>query len=303
MPPPHIAARTLGRTGLTVSILGFGAEALGRQGRTFEDAQRTLNAVLDMGVTLIDTASAYGNSEEFIGRAISHRNGEFTLVTKCGWTSDWSPAWSPRELARTIDESLRRLRVDALDVLLLHSCPVQDLQRGEVIHSIRSAQNQGKARFIGYSGDNDALRFAVASGIFDVIECSFSMLDQANANAIAEAQERNIGLLIKRPLANAVPGRTEKPRSDYAAEYWPRWQEFQKALQPKVIQPEIDWLETAIRFSAFWPGVTSVLVGSSHADHIKAHITSLEKEALPNPTRAALLEAYANVGVGWPGLG
>ena len=279
--------RVLGRTALEVSILGHGAEALGRDRRSFE--------------ALIEFPKR--GLAEFIGKAISRRKSEFTIVTKCGWTRDWSPAWSPPELANAIDQSLRDLKIDGLDVLLLHSCSLDDLKRGESIRVIQKAQRDGKARFIGYSGDNDALKWAVESEVFDVVECSFSILDQGNALHIAEAQRRNLGVMIKRTLANAVPGRSEKPRSEYAAQYWPRWQEFRAALQPQFIQPEIDWLDTALRYAAFWPGVTSVLVGSSHADHMLAHLQNLAKGPLPDPTRAALLEAYSKVGLNWPGLG
>jgi aryl-alcohol dehydrogenase-like predicted oxidoreductase len=158
----------LGRTALEISLLGFGAEAIGRKGRSFEEASRTLNAVLDLGVTLIDTAAAYGESEAFIGRALHarHKRGEFVLVTKCGWTGDYQPAWSPGEIARTIDTSLARLKVDAIDVLLLHSCDLEMLKRGEAIATMQAARDAGKVRHIGYSGDNQALRFAVESGAF-----------------------------------------------------------------------------------------------------------------------------------------
>lgn len=295
-----LPTRTLGRTGLEVSILGFGAEAIGRNGRSFEDAERTLNAVLDAGVSLIDTASSYGNSEAFIGRAISRRKDEFTLVTKCGWTRDWAPAWSPGEIAATIDRSLEYLQAESLDVLLLHSCPLEALKQGDVITAIQKAQSQGKARFIGYSGDNEALMIAVKSGLFDVIECSFSVLDQANAPAIAEAQRREMGVLIKRPIANAVPGRVEKPRSEYAAQYWPRWQTL--GLTSSDIG-NVSWLEAAARFSAFWPGVTSILVGSSHAEHMIENVRMLAQGPLPSPIVTRMREAFAKVGSDWAALG
>lgn len=295
-----ITIRTLGRTGLKVSILGFGAEALGRSGRSFEDAERTLNAVLDVGVSLIDTAAAYGNSEEFIGRAIANRKDEFTLVTKCGVTSDWEPAWSPDQISATIDLSLRNLRSDCLDVLLVHSCGLDELKKGEVITAIQHAKSQGKTRFIGYSGDNEALTFAVNTGVFDVIECSFNILDQVNAPAIAEAHRRDIGVVVKRPIANAVPGRTSKPRSEYAAQYWPRWQEM--GLNANDIS-SLPWLEAAIRFSAFWPGVTSVLVGSSHAEHMIENARQLANGPLPKAIVDGLTAAFAKFGANWPALG
>lgn len=304
--PVALPRKILGRTGFDVSLLGFGAEALGRKGRSFEDAAKTLHAVLDFGVNLIDTAAAYGNSEEFIGQALRerHARSECVIVTKCGWTGDYQAAWSPGEIAATIDESLRRLRCERLDVLLLHSCDLAALQRGEVIECVQKARDAGKAKFIGYSGDNDALRFAVESGAFDVIECSFNMLDQANAPAIEMAAERNIGVMLKRPMANAVPGATAKPRSAYAAEYWPRWQ---KLGQEMGLTSEdvggLNMLEAALRFSAFHQGVSCVLVGSSHADHMRDNVHWLEKGPLRDDVVKRLREAFARVGGGWDALG
>lgn len=320
-PAARIPHRTLGRTCRDVSLLGFGAEALGRNGRSFDDAARTLNAVIDMGVTLIDTASAYGNSEAFIGRALGgaggrHRCGEFTLVTKCGWVNpDYSAAWSPAEIAATIDESVRRLQVDAIDVLLLHSCDLETLKRGEVIAAVQRARDQGKARFIGYSGDNEALAFAIGTDAFDVIECSYNMLDQANATAIAKAGSAGnggLGVMLKRPVANAVPGATSKPRSEYAAQYWPRWQAI------GITQNDlggIPVLEAALRFSAFHStgggpasggrgrGVSSVLIGSSHASHMAENARVLECGPLPESIVMAIKTAYRRVGASWPALG
>lgn len=293
---------TLGPAGPEVSLLGFGAEPIGRKGRTFEDAQRILNAVIDQGITLIDTASSYGSSEEFIGRALAqrHRLGEFTLVTKCGWNNDWQPLWKPQEIAASIDQSLKSLQMERLDVLLLHSCDLEILRRGETIAAVQKARDAGKAKQIGYSGDNEPLRYAIETGAFDVIECSFSMLDQANAPMIESAARKGMGVLLKRPIANAVPGATQQPKSDYAAQYWPRWQQI--GLTPADVD-RLPWLETAMRFSAYWPGVTCAIIGSSNADHMRHNSHWLENGPLPAPAAKRLREAYAKVGKDWPGLG
>lgn len=302
-PPNALPRSLLGKTGYEVSLLGFGAEAIGRSGRTFEAAKATLEAVLDFGATLIDTASAYGNSEEFIGRALAdrHRRGEFTLVTKCGWVNpDYSPAWSAREISDTIDQSLRRLRMECLDVLLLHSCELQMLQRGEVIDAVTKARDAGKARFIGYSGDNQVLQFAIDCGAFNVIECSFNILDQANREAIETAAGRGIGVLLKRPMANAVPGATARPRSDYAAQYWPRWQAIGLADRDFDGVPP---LEAALRFSAYQKGVSCVLIGSSNAEHMRDNARWLEQGPLTTRMVTRLREAFAKAGEAWEALG
>ncbi len=295
----EIPLRPLGRDGSMIPIIGFGAEALGRSGRRFEDAERTLHAVVDAGVTLIDTASCYGNSERFVGTALESRRDEITIVTKCGWGEDMSPQWSPAEIAATVDTSLRSLRTDRVDVLLLHSCPLETLQRGDVIVALQRLRDAGKAVRIGYSGDNEALTHAVECGAFTVVEASFNMLDRANAAAIAEAHRRGMGVLAKRPLANAVPGRTERPKSDYAAQYWPRWQ----ALGMSRELAALPWLDVAVRFAAFWPGVSGILVGSSHAHHVVEHLDRLRRGALPEEILRRLDVAYQSADRGWVALG
>jgi aryl-alcohol dehydrogenase-like predicted oxidoreductase len=297
--------RRLGGNGPRVPIIGFGAEALGRKGRLLADAERTLHAVIDAGVRLIDTASSYGNSERFVGQALAARRDEVTLVTKCGWTSALEPRWTPAEIASTIDESLSLLATDVIDVLLLHSCPLEMLQRGDVIESIERARDAGKVRQIGYSGDNDALAFGVDCGRFDVIETTFNMLDRGNAAAIDRAATRGIGVLAKRPLANAVPGRGERPRSDYAAQYWPRWEAFRGASDA-VDQADADnltWLERAARFSSHAPGITCALVGSSHASHVADIIAAVTSGPLPDALLAAMKATYQRVDANWPALG
>lgn len=291
--------RELVRGGPRVPIVGFGAEALGRAGRQYADAERTLRAVVDAGVSLIDTASSYGNSERFVGQAIEPIRDAVTVVTKCGWTSAFEPRWTPAEIIETVNASLEALRTDRVDVLLLHSCPRETLERGEVIDTIERMRHTGKARFIGYSGDNDALAYAVACGRFDVIETTFNILDRANATTIAHAAACGMGVLAKRPLANAIPGRSERPRSEYAAQYWPRWESFAMQQPPEGLA----WLETSIRFAAHTEGITSALVGSSHAAHVLDIARAAAEGPLPSPVLEGLNRAYDRVGGDWTALG
>ncbi|UCD75412.1 MAG: aldo/keto reductase [Phycisphaerales bacterium] len=291
--------RTLGRTGIEVSALGFGAEPIGRRGVSAGTAANLLNALLDEGINVIDTASAYGDSEDYIGRALAHRRDEFTLVTKCGWTDDWQPARSPRQLAASIDRSLQRLRVDSVDVLLLHGSPLDELKTGEAIAALEKARKQGKTRFIGISDDNETLAYSVGLEVFDVIETTFNICDQANARTIVEADRRRLGVLIKRTIANAVPGRTAKPARPYARQYWPRWQTMN--IDKSAIG-DLPWLETALRFATFAPGAHCALVGSASLEHIRRNIRSAEKGPLDHSAVNLLQRAFLNTGKTWPAL-
>ncbi|HMN61275.1 MAG TPA: aldo/keto reductase, partial [Anaerolinea sp.] len=130
-----IPTAVLGRTGLKVTRLGFGAmEVRGSRiwgGRpvTGEQARTILNAVLDQGINFIDTANDYGRSEEFIGEYIAHRRGEYILATKCGCTvvrrdehtDDTPHVWTRENLFRGLHESLKRMKTDYVDIMQLHN--------------------------------------------------------------------------------------------------------------------------------------------------------------------------------------
>ena len=135
---------TLGRTGIEVTKLGYGAmEVRGTRiwgGRpvTDEEAGAILNSVLDAGINFIDTANDYGRSEEYIGRFLSHRRAEFTLATKCGCTivrkddtSDETPhVWTRENLFRGLHESLERMKTDHVDLMQLHNPSVEQCEQG-----------------------------------------------------------------------------------------------------------------------------------------------------------------------------
>ena len=151
--------RTLGKTGIKVSALGLGTSEIGYEKVTQRQINELINAALDAGLNVIDTAACYGDSEEMIGRAVSHRRADYCILTKCGHAAGIRHAdWSPELIAKSIDRSLKRLRTDHLDIVQFHSCPEQVLRRGEVVEALQRAREQGKTRFIGYSGDGDAAR-------------------------------------------------------------------------------------------------------------------------------------------------
>src|SRR4028118_1209387 len=141
---------TLGRTGLQVTKLGYGAmEVRGSRiwgGRSVEDseAESILNAVVGSGITFIDTANDYGKSEEYIGRYLSHRRNEFVLATKCGCTvvhkdentDDTPHVWTRDNLFRGLHESLERMRTDHVDVMQLHNPTVEQTEAGDLVRAL-----------------------------------------------------------------------------------------------------------------------------------------------------------------------
>src|SRR5207249_5800242 len=122
------------------SALGFGGAEIGFESAELATVERMLNAALDSGLNVIDTAECYSNSEELIGRAVSHRRNDFYLFTKCGHSSGIDlPDWDPRLLEQSIDRSLQRLRTDRVDRIQLHSCFEETLRQGDGIRVLQPA--------------------------------------------------------------------------------------------------------------------------------------------------------------------
>ena len=207
----------LGATGLPATPVGFGGAPFALLGIPASASDPLLGALLDLGVALVDTAACYADSEEAIGRAIGARRDEYTLVSKCGHKvgDATGEEWSAELIAASIDRSLRRLRTDRIDVMLLHSCELEVLQRGEALEALRRARAAGKIRFLGYSGDNEAATYAAEQPDVAVIETSISIADQHNIDGVlAVARRRNLGVLAKRP-SPTPPGssRSSSPAS------------------------------------------------------------------------------------------
>ena len=165
-----LESRPLGGTGLTVTRLGYGAmEVRGQRiwgGRpvTDEQAGTILEAVVDAGITFIDTANDYGRSEAYIGQFLAERREEFVLATKCGCTivpagdHDETPhSWDRDHLLTNIDDSLAKLRTDHVDVLQLHNPDVRSSEEHRVVDTLREIKDSGKARHIGISSTSPDL--------------------------------------------------------------------------------------------------------------------------------------------------
>ena len=291
-----VPRRPLGRTGLTVSILGLGAGRIGGPETTHADVDRLLGTAADLGVTLIDTARSYGASEERLGHALQGRRAGFVLSTKLGYGVDGVPDWTGRSVEAGVDGALGRLRTDVIDIVHLHSCPRELLERGEVVEALHRTVRAGKVRVAAYSGENDALELAVRSGTFGVVQCSVSIVDPAAlSRAVPEAVARNVGVLAKRPLGNAPWRFDRRPDAEDVAEAWERFRAL--GLDPAG-EP---WPALAARFSAFAPGVASILLGTASPDHLLSVAGALEDGPLPAPMLAAIREAHARVGAGWAG--
>ncbi|MDQ4120725.1 MAG: aldo/keto reductase [Acidobacteriota bacterium] len=254
--------RVLGRTGLEVSVLGFGGSEIGYERTDVKIVERLLGSALDAGLNVIDTAECYIESEELIGNAVSHRRNEFYLFTKCGHSSGLDyPDWHPKLLTESINRSLKLLKTDYLDLIQLHSCSAEVLRQGEVIEVLRRAREEGKTRFIGYSGDSRDALFAINCGAFDTLQTSINIADQeALELTLPLARKQEMGVIAKRPVANAVWKHTAKPENPYVHEYWERLQKLDYDFLKTDLNEAIG---ISLRFTLSIPGVHTAIVGTT----------------------------------------
>ena len=280
--------------GVRFSDVGLGGGALGDPA---VDADALVRTALDRGVTVFDTARSYGASEERLGRALEGRRHEAVIVTKGGYGIAGVPDWTGECIRRGVDEALARLRTDYIDAFLLHSCNRDVLERSGVVEELVRARQAGKVRMVGYSGEGDALAWAVdRREIFSVLECSLSPFDAANLRLIEIARRESFCVLIKRPLANAPWRFRERPSRDDIAIYWDRMRALDFDPSP------LGWVELAIRFVLTSRGVTTALVGTSRLEHLEEALSAASRGPLADDVARTLLDAIARHGANWQGV-
>ncbi|HEX8632621.1 MAG TPA: aldo/keto reductase [Pyrinomonadaceae bacterium] len=272
--------RTLGQTDMRVSALGFGGSEIGYGQAAVETVERLLGGALDAGLNVIDTAECYVTSEELIGRAVSHRRADYYLFTKCGHASGIElPDWDARLLEQSLERSLRRLRADHVDLLQLHSCSEEVLRRGDAIEVLRRAREAGKTRYVGYSGDGRAALYAVECGAFDTLQTSVNIADQESLElTLPPARARGLGVIAKRPIANAVWKNTARPGDPYVQPYWDRLQRLDyEFLRGDDLAASVS---TALRFTLSVPGVQTAIVGTERPERWRQNAETLQAGAL-----------------------
>lgn len=247
----NVKFRQLGQTDIQLSTIGFGAFKIGRNrgvkypaGYDLPDMQQVqtlLNGVLDMGINHIDTAPAYGLSEERIGKTIAHRRDQYILSSKVGETfldgkSEYR--FDAQHVRQSVAQSLKKLRTDYLDMLLIHS-PSDDVslqQLTDCVPTMQALKARGDVRLIGLSGKT-AHGFELAMQWSDVLMIAYHIQDTQHADIIAQAHTKGIGVLCKKGLASGH-------------------------LPPK----------DAIQFVLSNPSITNLVVGGLNLDHLRDNI-------------------------------
>lgn len=291
--------RRLGRTDMDVSWLGFGAARIATDTGSPAAAEQLLNGLLDSGVNYIDTAECYGESEETLGKYVSHRRDEYWLTTKCGHAAGdvTAPEWTSDAVTQSIDQSLRRMRTDYLDLVHIHTCTADVLRQGDVVRALQDTQQAGKTRYIGFSGDNEVALEAIGMDMFATLLTSFNVVDQRGLEEVLPAAEAaGLGIIAKRPIANAAFNRPASPY-DYADAYWQRAQNF--TLPDGA--PE-DGAALALRFCHSFDYIDTAIVGIDSLEQLHSNIDQVAAGPLPPAVLNSLREQFQQHGRNWPQL-
>lgn len=299
----------LGRTGLRVSALGLGGGGDSRlgnaQGGDGAASVRLVRAALDQGVNFVDTAEAYG-TEAIVGEALSAVPREQVVIsTKKTVRGESAP--TAAELVASLEQSLRRLRTDYVDIYHLHGVPPEQYAdlRERLVPPLLRLREQGKIRFLGITEAflNDPthlmLRQALVDDLWDVVMVGFNLLNQsARETVFPRTIERDVGTLIMFAVRRALsrPDRLRELLQELAA---------RKKIDPELAEQGLDFLlhgegasslpDAAYRFCRVEPGAHVILSGTGSEDHLRENIRSLARPPLPASDHARLVELFRGV--------
>lgn len=317
--------RTLGRTGLKVSLVGFGTGGPSSFGQSAELAQsqqtELVRQALDLGINFFDTSSEYGDSENILGKALEGiPRDKYYLSTKWAHASNWSPKGAggkdgaieedPQALVRSTEKSLRRLKTDTIDVMQFHGLRPQ--QYTEVVERfgpvMQTLQSQGKIRFIGmtvrYIADPsfEAAKIALETdpSLWDTVMIKYGILNQsAKKEILPLAIKHDVGVI------NMAAVRYKLPNPTMLQEQLSDWKD--RRLIPENSLPthnSLDWLiqgdvtsviDAGYKFAAEHPAISTVLTGTANKKHLEQNVAALEDPSLPVPHKQRLEDLFGSI--------
>src|SRR5205807_4427518 len=304
-----LAISELGRTGLKVTKLGYGAMELRGPGAMFGrdlDAAAggaVLNSVLDAGINFVDTSPDYGVSEERIGEFISRRRQGYFLASKCGCPVNQPdpPPGQPREHVFTraniragVEQSLRRMRTDHLDLVQFHASPSRSTLEGhDSVAELVALRDEGKIRFLGMSGTLPNLTDHIAMGVFDAFQIPYSAVERDHEDSISAATEAGAGTIIRGGVARGIPAaprdRLERLPDAYRPAMTERLDRFEGANLDDLLDG-MSRMEFMLRFTISHPAMNTTIVGTASPKHLADNIAAAAKGPLPADVYAAAKE-------------
>lgn len=284
---------TLGRTGVEVTRLGYGAMELRGGNSSMEPAAAAslLNAVLDAGINFIDTSPDYGDSEARIGEAISHRREEYFLASKCGCPINYPGHQAPHIFTRKnvragVEQSLVRMRTDHLDLVQFHASPSRDLlEENDSVAELEQMKQEGKIRFIGMSGTLPNLIDHIDMGVFDAFQIPHSLLEPEHDEWITKAGIGGAGTIIRGGVARGAPAAEIVAASGLAYRHRQVIQE-RKNLWGQAglddLRGDMSIMEFMLRFTISHPHMSTTIVGTSKMEHLQDNLEAARKGPLPS---------------------
>jgi aryl-alcohol dehydrogenase-like predicted oxidoreductase len=308
--------RTLGRTGLKVSVLGYGAGAVGGLFTKGDprDQERAVARAIDAGINYFDTAALYGNgeSEKNLGRVLNDLKAKVVVGTKVRLGGEHRGNVAAG-IAKGMEDSLSRMKRDSVDLMQLHNPLVArdnndhlaiDIALNDVVPALQKLQKEGKTRFIGFSGvgETPALLKAIGSGAFDTVQVVYNAVNpsaggpmpagapgQDYGNLLQRAADRKVGTIIIRALAGGAMAGTEA-RHELAMQVVPPIGSGKdlaadvaraKSMEPQMRSSGSTSLaEYGMRFVISNPHVSTMLVGYSNMDQLEQAIAAVNKGGL-----------------------
>lgn len=273
--------RLLGKTGLRVSALSYGASPLGSVFRGVAEPEgiRTVHTALDMGINLIDVSPYYGltKAETVLGKALKGINRDrYYLATKVGRygavAKDFD--FSPARVTHSIEESLSRLGVDYVDLIQCHDIEFGSIDQivNETLPALRQLVQKGKARFVGITGlplkvFTSVIRRAQVDTILSY--CHYSLNDNSLKNILPELQEKNIGVISASPLSMGLLSNRQPP------DWHPAPAEIRSACARAAAlcrNRGTDIAKLAVQFSVANPQIATTLVGTASPENIANNV-------------------------------
>lgn len=306
----ELPTSTLGRTGLEVTRLGYGAMELRGTDHfprlTSREASTLLNAVLDNGINYLDTSPDYGYSEELIGEHLSRRRDEFLLASKCGCPVEPADVAhgerKPHSFTRVniragVEQSLRRLRTDWLDVVQFHANPSRSvLEENDSLAELEALRDEGKLRFIGMSGTLPELEEHIGMGVFDVLQIPYSLVEREHEATIARAARAGAGVVVRGGVARGVIVKDESIIDDYPEFLRAGFRARRRHWQDTAIDDLLDGMDPMhfmLRFTLTNPDLSTAIVGTANPAHLVDNVRAAASGPLPADVYALARERFA----------
>jgi aryl-alcohol dehydrogenase-like predicted oxidoreductase len=298
-----IPRRTLGRTGLEVTTLGFGAMELrgDQDGPQIDDADagRLLNAVLDEGINFIDTSIDYGRSEELIGRYIAGRRSEYVLASKCGCVPGagmgTEHVHTAENIRNGVENSLRLLKTDHLDLVQFHrSISREEFEAEGALAEALALRDEGKVRFVGVSGVLPNLDEQIDMDVFDAFQVPYSALQREHEDVITRASQAGAGIIIRGGVARGTPDDWEGRRYYMLANETMR--NFWDEARLDELLDGMSRTAFMLRFTLSHPALDTTIVGTSSIEHLRDNLAVAVKGPLPEDVMSEARRRLAAAG-------